>query len=126
MLHLKNIFLSIDQELCVLENPLLASGAFGVDQIVESEAHSSHRSIENPHDFYKIIPHSVDQFGGVKLSESQLFRADALDVQSLMLLFSPQQAIPKNELLFLFHNEYDWHHLLVLPDCLTVENNKLT
>jgi hypothetical protein len=57
------------------------------------------------------------------LYESQLFQNDAFDLQSLLLLFNTQQEIPKNELVFLFHNEYDWHNLLVLPDSLTVKNN---
>jgi hypothetical protein len=25
--------------------------------------------------------------------------------------------------MFLFHNEYDWHNLLVLPDRITVKTN---
>jgi hypothetical protein len=57
------------------------------------------------------------------LYESQLFQNDALDRQSLLLLFNSHDNIPKNELMFLFRNEYDWHNLLVLPDRMTIKNN---
>ena len=57
------------------------------------------------------------------LYESQLFQNDALDLQSLLLLFNTQEEIPKNELIFLFDNEHDWHNLIVLPDRITGKNN---
>lgn len=56
--------------------------------------------------------------------ESQLFENDALDLQSLLLLFNPQQEIPKNELIFLFHDEHEWHNLLVLPDHVTSKTHE--
>ena len=139
--HLTNIFLSVDQELCVIQNQItgfsidllvfilyssiisVQDGEFGADKIIESEQHNLQRSVENLHDFYKLIQRPINSLGEVKLSESQLFQSDALDLQSLLLLFNTEQPIPPNELLFLFHSEYDWHNLLVLPDRMTVNNN---
>jgi len=105
--RLKNIFLSIDHELCVVENPHFDNIVFGADQIIESEHHN----------FYKIIQRPVDAHGHLKLRECQLFQTNALDLQSLLLLFHSHQTIPSNEFMFLFRNESDWHNLLILPDC---------
>jgi hypothetical protein len=102
---------------------LVQDGEFGADKIKESEQHNLQRSVENLHDFYKVIQRSTDPLGAVKLYESQLFQSDALDLQSLLLLYNTTQAIPPNELIFLFDNEYNWHNLLVLPDRMTVKNN---
>lgn len=104
--RLKNIFLSIDHELCVVENLHFDNIVFGADQIIESEHHN----------FYKIIQRPVDAHGHLKLRECQLFQTNALDLQSLLLLFYSHQTIPSNEFMFLFRNESDWHNLLILPD----------
>ena len=57
------------------------------------------------------------------LHESQLFQADAFDLQSLLLLFNLQEEIPHNELVFLLHDEHDWYHVLQLPDSMTVSRS---
>ncbi|CAF1292349.1 unnamed protein product [Adineta ricciae] len=58
------------------------------------------------------------------LCESQSFQNNALGLQSLVFLFNPRDEISRNELMFLFHNDDDWHNLLVLPNRLTtIKNN---
>ena len=49
------------------------------------------------------------------MNESQVFQNEALDLQSLLLFFNWSEEIPPNELLFLFHDEQEWCHRLVLP-----------
>ncbi|UJR37629.1 hypothetical protein I4U23_030326 [Adineta vaga] len=121
---LTNVFLSIDHELCVIQNQTsVKDGQFGIDEIVESQQHDLQQPLENLHDLYKIIQRPINSTGRLTLYESQLFQNDALDLQSLLLFFNPHDRIPKNELMFLFHNEHDWHNLLVLPNRLTIKNN---
>ncbi|CAF0843880.1 unnamed protein product [Adineta steineri] len=116
---LTNIFLSVDHELCVIQNhTIIKNDEFGKDEIFQSQQHDLQRPIENLHDLHKIIQRPINSSGQLTLYESQLFENDALDLQSLLLIFNPQKEIPKNELIFLFHNEYDWHNLLVLPNHL--------
>ncbi|CAF5204040.1 unnamed protein product, partial [Rotaria magnacalcarata] len=77
---------------------------FGADQILQSQQHDLKRPVENLHDLHKIIQRPANEIGQLILYESQLFQNDALDLQSLLLLFNPREEIPKNELIFLFHN----------------------
>ncbi len=117
------VHLQIYSYVSYFEIILVQNDEFGADKIIESKQHNLQRSIENLHDFYKVIQRPIDPLGAVKMYESQLFQTDALDLQSLLLLYNTVQEIPPNELIFLFDNENDWHNLLVLPDRMTVKNN---
>lgn len=67
--HLTNIFLSIDHELCFIQNQMISksiNNEFGIDNIIESQQHNLQRSVENLHDLYKIIQRPVNQLGQVK------------------------------------------------------------
>ncbi|CAF2059285.1 unnamed protein product [Rotaria magnacalcarata] len=122
--QLTDIFLSVDRELCVIKNQTtIKTDRFGADQILQSQQHDLKRPVENLHDLHKIIQRPANEIGQLILYESQLFQNDALDLQSLLLLFNPREEIPKNELIFLFHNDYNWHNLIVLPDHKTKIGN---
>ncbi len=66
--HLTNIFLSVDHELCVIQNPITSEPVhkFGIDKIIESDQHNSQQSIEHLHGLYKIIQRPINQLGQVR------------------------------------------------------------
>lgn len=67
--HLTNIFLSVDHELCVIQNQITAkNGEFGMDEIIESQQHDLQRPVENLHDLHKIIQRPVNEMGQVNLN----------------------------------------------------------
>jgi hypothetical protein len=71
--HLTNLFLSVDHELCVIQNQttgksthLLESIVSKNDEIIiESQQHDLQRPVENLHNLHKIIQRPVNQSGQV-------------------------------------------------------------
>jgi hypothetical protein len=71
--HLTNLFLSVDHELCVIQNQTTGKSTHRLECIVgkndeiiiESQQHDLQRPVENLHNLHKIIQRPVNQSGQV-------------------------------------------------------------
>jgi len=72
--YLTNLFLSVDHELCVIQNQTthLLECIIGKNDefIIESQQHDLQRPVENLHNLHKIIQRPVNQSGQVNTNPS--------------------------------------------------------